>query len=94
MELSLENKKQCMRPGSIWQRKQNGKWQRVYLESLYSRLLRDGAGYVDIQTEFGLESVRVFKFLSDYEFLGWARIKLKDLTKDKNLIPLMEDPTK
>lgn len=94
MELTLQKKKELLKPGTIWQRKKNGKWERIYLESLHTKLLRVESGYVDIQTEFGLEPVKVSKFLADYEFLGWARIKITEICSDRNLIPLTLDPSK
>ena len=91
MILSLDQTLRVLKPGTIWLRKENGKAQRVYLESLHSKLLRNGRGEVDILTEFGFEHVKASKFLADYEFLGWARIKLPEICEDKNLIPLTID---
>lgn len=94
MQLTLDQKMACLKPGSIWRRRKLGQWQRVYLEAVQSKLLRDGSGFIDIRTEFGLEFIKLQKFLSGYEFLGWARVKLPQITSDNNLIPLMEDPSK
>lgn len=91
MILSTEKTIKLLKPGTIWLRKNHGQEQRVYLESLHSKLLRNGRGEVDIITEFGFEHVPVWKFLEDYEFLGWARVKYPELCSDRNLIPLTLD---
>lgn len=91
MQLEPYQKARLVQPGTIWQRRRSGEYERVYLESTYSKLLRDGSKEVDILTPFGLEHIPLTKFLLAFEFLGWARLKLKDLTSDKNLLPLMED---
>lgn len=91
MQLEPQQKAKLVRPGTIWQRRKNGGYERVYLESTFSKLLRDGSKEVDIRTPFGLEHIPLTKFLIAFEFLGWARLKLKDLTSDKNLLPLTED---
>ena len=91
MQLEPQQKAKLVQPGTIWQRRNNGKYERVYLESTFSKLLRDGSKEVDIRTPFGLEHIPLTRFLIAFEFLGWARLKLKDLTSDKNLLPLTED---
>lgn len=91
MQLEPQQKAKLVQPGTIWQRRKNGEYERVYLESTFSKLLRDGSKEVDIRTPFGLEHIPLAKFLIAFEFLGWARLKLKDLTSDKNLLPLTED---
>ena len=91
MILSLDQTFKVLKPGTIWLRKVNGQSQRVYLESLHSKLLRKGQGEVDILTEFGYEHIKITKFLVDFEFLGWARIKLPEICSDRNLIPLTID---
>lgn len=90
MQLTQEQKRKLIKPGTIWARKKNGKLERVYLESVHSKLLRDGSKELDILTEFGFEHVPLLRFLAYYEFLGWARIKLPNICDNKNLIPLIE----
>lgn len=94
MDLTPQQKLSVLKPGSIWRRKHFGAWQRVYLESTHTKLLRESSGEVDIWTGFGFEHVKIPTFLKSYEFLGWARIKFPDITADKNLIPLLEDVSK
>ena len=92
MRIQPENLPKLLRPGTIWKRRANGAWQRVYLESLESRLIINGQGSVDIRTEFGLEHIPKKKFIQSFEFIGWAKIRLEEIADDKNLIPSIEDP--
>lgn len=92
MKLSPENLARVLQPGTIWKRRVNGSWQRVYLESLESRLVQNSQMSVDIRTEFGDEHIPRKKFLQSFEFIGWANIRLNEIADDKNLIPSIEDP--
>lgn len=86
-------KESLLRPGTIWRRKKDGSWERVYLDSSTSRLIRGNkVGEVDFRTPFGLEHMPREKFLSSFEFLGWAEIRLSEITCDKNLIQSIGDP--
>ena len=92
MKLTEEQKRALLRPGTLWKRKRNGAWERVYLESTKSRLLKDGLREVDFRTPFGLEHIPRAKFLQTFEFIGWAEVRLEELAHDKNLIPTIQDP--
>ena len=48
MQLTLDQKMACLKPGSIWRRRKLGQWQRVYLEAVQSKLLRDGSGFIAV----------------------------------------------
>lgn len=92
MLLKPEQKKDLLRPGTIWKRRVSGSWQRVYLESLESRLIQNSSSAVDFRTEFGLEHLPRKRFLESFEFLGWAEVRLNEIADDKNLIPTIGDP--
>lgn len=92
MFVKPEIKSRLLKPGTIWKRKVNGSWQRVYLESTYSRLVQNSSSSVDFRTEFGTEHMPRTKFLSLFEFLGWASVRLNEIADDKNLIPTIGDP--
>ena len=92
--MTPETKKKYLSPDTIWKRKNRGTWERVYVESLSSRLLRNGAGYVDIRTPFGTEAVPRDKFIALYEFCGWANVRLGEIADDKNLKPFLGDSLK
>lgn len=92
MNLPPEKKLSLLTPGTIWKRRRNGKWERVYLEASKSRLVMNELGSVDFRTEFGSEHIQKKKFISQFEFVGWARIRLTEIADDKNLIPSIEDP--
>ena len=89
--MTPENKKKYLVPGSIWERKKNGKKESVYVESLKSNLINDGNGFIDFRTEFGLETIRKEKFLALFEYKGEAKIRLNEIASDKNLIPFLGD---
>lgn len=92
MIVKNEIKPKLLKPGTIWKRKQNGEWQRVYLESTHSRLILNSLSEVDFRTEFGLEHLPKNKFLAQFEFLGWARVRLNEIASEENLIPTIGDP--
>jgi len=90
--LTPEQKKSVLRPGTIWRRRKNGAWERVYIESLESRLIANSSSAIDIRTEFGCEHIPKKKFLESFEFCGWAKIRLNEIASEKNLIPTLGDP--
>lgn len=86
-----DEKKKLLLSGTIWRRKRKGEWENVYLENVVSKLLREGTSEVDFRTPFGLEHLPRRKFLSSFEFLGFASLRLEELASVKNLIPLKTD---
>ena len=79
MNLPPEKKASLIQPGTLWRHRKNGKWERVYLESIQSKLLANGQGAVDFRTEFGTEHLPRGKFLSQFEFIGWAKVRLNEI---------------
>ena len=90
--MTPEEKQKVLRPGTIWKRRKNGGWERVYLERLESRLIAKMNSSVDIRTPFGEEYIPRKKFLETFTFLGWAKVRLDELAEDRNLIPSIADP--
>lgn len=92
--MTPEQKESLLQPGTIWKRKKNGGWERVYLERVESSLVFASRGnkYIDFRTPFGEEYILRKKFLAQFTFLGWAKTRLEELTSDKNLIPSIADP--
>lgn len=72
-------------PGAIWE-KNRGEKDRVYIESTKTSLLLTSENFIDVRDEFGLKPIKLSDFLAQYHFIGWARIKINELTSDKNLI--------
>lgn len=76
-------------PGAIWEKVGSNfahAGERVYIESIKTSLLRTSKSFVDIRNEFGVRPIPTKTFLKEYIFIGWARIKINELTLDKNLI--------
>lgn len=80
-KLNLDN----LRPHTIWKQKVNGKWEYVYLESLTSKLIRNGISEVDFRTSFGLEHLPRGKFLKNFIYVGDAILKITELASLKNI---------
>lgn len=72
-------------PGAIWE-KNRGENARVYIESTKTSLLLTSKNFIDVRDEFGSKPIELSDFLAQYHFIGWARIGIRELTSDKNLI--------
>lgn len=76
-------------PGAIWEKVGSDfahAGERVYIESVKTSLLLTSKSFVDIRNEFGVRPIPKKTFLKEYIFIGWARIGIRELTSDKNLI--------
>lgn len=76
-------------PGAIWEKVGSDfahAGERVYIESIKTSLLLTSKSFVDIRNEFGVRPIPIKTFLKEYIFIGRARIKINELTSDKNLI--------
>lgn len=76
-------------PGAIWEKVGSDfvhAGERVYIESIKTSLLLTSKSFVDIRNEFGVRPIPTKTFLEEYIFIGWARIGIRELTSDKNLI--------
>lgn len=76
-------------PGAIWEKVGSDfahAGERVYIESVKTSLLLTSKSFVDIRNEFGVRPIPKKTFLEEYIFIGWARIGIRELTSDKNLI--------
>ena len=76
-------------PGAIWEKAGSDfthAGERVYIESVKTSLLLTSKSFVDIRNEFGVRPIPTKTFLEEYIFIGWARIGIRELTSDKNLI--------
>lgn len=73
-----------LRPGTIWAHRVNGHWELVYLQSLSSRLIRNGSREVDFITPFGFEHLPREKFLSLFTPVTFARVTFERLASLDN----------
>ena len=74
-----------LQKGTIWG---NRKGELVYIDQVSTELLRSKhpRNYVDYYDEFGLKVARKDEFLSQFRYIGKARLTREELASKRNLV--------